>query len=258
MSPNSVLTLSHITFTYPEAPEPLLADVSVTFARGWTAVLGDNGIGKTTLVRIAIGRLHADSGTVSPAPDGLVAGYCPQDTDENPENLNDFANDWSPETLAIRRDLGIGDDWPWRAGTLSGGEAKRLQIACAMALRPDVLVLDEPTNHVDRPTREHIIAALRSFPGIGILVSHDVALIDAVAGSCAFFERDHVRGRNVTPVRRSSAVTASSSASTSVVLPVPFGPLTPIWSCGPTVSIGIMTTCPPALPFPLILSLPSP
>ena len=63
---------------------------------------------------------------------------------------------------------------------------------------------------------------------------------------------------NVTPVRRSSAVTASSSASTSVVLPVPFGPLTPIWSCGPTVSIGIMTTCPPALPFPLILSLPSP
>ena len=63
MSPNSVLTLSHITFTYPEAPEPLLADVSVTFARGWTAVLGDNGIGKTTLVRIAIGRLHADSGT---------------------------------------------------------------------------------------------------------------------------------------------------------------------------------------------------
>lgn len=137
MSPNSVLTLSHITFTYPEAPEPLLADVSVTFARGWTAVLGDNGIGKTTLVRIAIGRLHADSGTISPAPDGLVAGYCPQDTDENPENLNDFANDWSPETLAIRRDLGIGDDWPWRAGTLSGGEAKRLQIACAMALRPD-------------------------------------------------------------------------------------------------------------------------
>ena len=213
MSPNSVLTLSHITFTYPEAPEPLLADVSVTFARGWTAVLGDNGIGKTTLVCIAIGRLHADSGTVSPAPDGLVAGYCPQDTDENPENLNDFANDWSPETLAIRRDLGIGDDWPWRAGTLSGGEAKRLQIACAMALRPDVLVLDEPTNHVDRPTREHIIAALRSFPGIGILVSHDVALIDAVAGSCAFFERDHVRGRNVTVVRTRPGNYSAASAS---------------------------------------------
>lgn len=213
MSPNSVLTLSHITFTYPEAPEPLFADVSVTFARGWTAVLGDNGIGKTTLVRIAIGRLHADSGTVSPAPDGLVAGYCPQDTDEKPENLDDFANDWSPETLAIRRDLGIGDDWPWRAGTLSGGEAKRLQIACAMALRPDVLVLDEPTNHVDRPTREHIIAALRSFPGIGILVSHDVALIDAVAGSCAFFERDHVRGRNVTVVRTRPGNYSAASAS---------------------------------------------
>lgn len=148
-------------------------------------MLGDNGIGKTTLVRIAIGRLHADSGTISPAPDGLVAGYCPQDTDENPENLNDFANDWSPETLAIRRDLGIGDDWPAGRHPV-GRRSQRLQIACAMALRPDVLVLDEPTNHVDRPTREHINAALRSFPGIGILVSHDVALIDAVAGSCAF------------------------------------------------------------------------
>ena len=77
--------------------------------------------------------------------------------------------------MEIRRELGIGDDWPWRPGTLSGGEAKRLQIACALATDPDVLVLDEPTNHVDRPTRERIIAALRSYDGIGILVSHDVA-----------------------------------------------------------------------------------
>ena len=87
------------------------------------------------------------------------------------------------------------------AKTLSGGEAKRLQIACALATDPDVLVLDEPTNHVDRPTRERIIAALRSYDGIGILVSHDVALIDAVASSCALFERDHVRGHNITVVR---------------------------------------------------------
>ena len=103
--------------------------------------------------------------------------------------------------MEIRRELGIGDDWPWRPGTLSDGEAKRLQIACALATDPDVLVLDEPTNHVDRPTRERIIAALRSYDGIGILVSHDVALIDAAASSCALFERDHVRGHNITVVR---------------------------------------------------------
>ncbi|KFI48844.1 ATP-binding cassette domain-containing protein [Bifidobacterium biavatii] len=216
MSPNSVLTLSHITFTYPEAPEPLFENVSATFARGWTAVLGDNGIGKTTLARIALGRLQPDSGSVSPTPGSFVPGYCPQNTDEMPTNLEDFANDWSPETLAIRRDLNIGDDWPWRADTLSGGEAKRLQIACALALRPDVLVLDEPTNHVDAPTRGHIIAALRAFDGIGILVSHDVALIDAVADRCAFFERDHVRGRNVTVIRMRPGNYSAASASAAI------------------------------------------
>lgn len=195
------LTLTNIVFTYPGTSEPLLDGIDVTFARGWTAVLGDNGIGKTTLAKLAIGRLSPDAGRISPTPNRLHTGYCPQNTDETPENLEDFACDWSPQAMEIRRELGIGDDWPWRPGTLSGGEAKRLQIACALATDPDVLVLDEPTNHVDRPTRERIIAALRSYDGIGILVSHDVALIDAVASSCALFERDHVRGRNITVVR---------------------------------------------------------
>ena len=124
--------------------EPLLDGIDVTFARGWTAVLGDNGIGKTTLAKLAIGRLSPDAGRISPTPNRLHTGYCPQNTDETPENLEDFACDWSPQAMEIRRELGIGDDWPWRPGTLSGGEAKRLQIACALATDPDVLVLDEP------------------------------------------------------------------------------------------------------------------
>ena len=175
------------------------------------AVLGDNGIGKTTLAKLAIYRLSPDAGRISPTPNRLHTGYCPQNTDETPENLEDFACDWSPQAMEIRRELGIGDDWPWRLGTLSGGEAKRLQIACALATDPDVLVLDEPTNHVDRrSTRERIIAALRSYDGIGILVSHDVALIDAVASSCALFERDHVRGHNITVVRVRGNYSAAS------------------------------------------------
>ncbi|WP_240541804.1 ATP-binding cassette domain-containing protein [Bifidobacterium simiarum] len=197
----STLTLTHITYTPPEAAEPLFEDVSVTFPRGWTAVLGDNGIGKTTLLRIAMGTLRPDSGSTAPSPATLIIGYCPQNTDERPDNLEDFAADWSPETMRIRRDLDIGDDWPWRYEELSGGEAKRLQIACALATRPDVLMLDEPTNHVDEATNGRIVAALRDFTGIGIVVSHDVGFIDALAERCVFFERDHVRGRNVTAVR---------------------------------------------------------
>ncbi|OZG62339.1 ABC transporter ATP-binding protein [Bifidobacterium lemurum] len=194
------LSLSHISFTYEGAPEPLFDDVSATFPRGWSAILGDNGIGKSTLANIAVGRLTPDQGKVSPSPRGLVVGYCPQRTVETPERLEDFAADWSPEAMTVRETLGIDDEWCYRYDTLSGGEAKRVQVACALAARPDVLVLDEPTNHVDGPTRNSIARVMRTFRGIGIVISHDVALIDATCDRCVCFERRHIRGRNVTQV----------------------------------------------------------
>lgn len=200
MTQPTMLTLSHITYTHPSAPEPLFEDVSVSLPRGWTAVLGDNGIGKSTLARVAAGLLRPDRGVVAPAPAGLAVAYCPQSTDERPGNLDDVAADWSPEAMAVRQALGIDEGWLYRYDTLSGGEAKRVQIACAMAARPDVLVLDEPSNHVDEPTRAAIVAAMRRFRGIGVLISHDVELIDATCGRCVMFERRHVDGRNVSVV----------------------------------------------------------
>ena len=193
-----MLTLSHIGFTYPGAPDPLFEDVSVSFPRGWTAVLGDNGIGKSTLAAIAVGRLAPDSGSVSPNPRNLIIATCPQSTDDVPDNLEDFAADWSPEAMAVRQALDLDDGWLYRYVTLSGGEAKRVQVACALARQPDVLVLDEPTNHVDEPTRSAIAKAMAGFRGIGILISHDVDLIDATCGRCMMFERRHVGHRNVT------------------------------------------------------------
>ena len=193
-----MLTLSHIDFTYPGTPEPLFEDISVSFPQGWTAVLGDNGIGKSTLAAIATGRLTPDAGSVSPAPVRLVIAVCPQLTDEVPDNLEDFAADWSPEALSVRQALRLDDGWLYRYDTLSGGEAKRVQIACALAKRPDLLVLDEPTNHVDEPTRNAIAAAMGGFRGIGVLISHDADLIDATCGRSLIFERRHVGHRNVT------------------------------------------------------------
>lgn len=197
------LSASHISYTYPGAAQPILRDVTVAFSPGWTAVMGDNGIGKSTLMDVLRGKLRPDAGQVTPR-DAVIA-YCPQDVDEEPANLGDVANDWSPETLAIRDALGIGDDWAYRYGTLSGGERKRLQIACALAASPDVLILDEPTNHVDAPTRAAIARAMLAFTNrrggrVGIVVSHDVELVDAVATRCAFFERRHVGHENVTVV----------------------------------------------------------
>ncbi|MCI1902353.1 MAG: ATP-binding cassette domain-containing protein [Bifidobacteriaceae bacterium] len=192
------IALSHVDFTYPNAPEPLLENVDATFTPGWTAVLGDNGIGKTTLIRIALGQLKPDRGTVSPASGEYVTAYCPQETTLEPQNLTEFANDWTAESLAIRDSLGIADDWAWRYTTLSGGEKKRLQVACALAEEADVLVLDEPTNHVDADTRHAIAQATSKFKGIGILISHDAELIDAVAKRCLFFERRHTKAGNRT------------------------------------------------------------
>ena len=68
------------------------------------------------------------------------------------------------------------------------GERKKLQVACALWRRPDVLVLDEPTNHIDHDARERIAALLKRFRGIGILISHDRELLDEVAARCASFE----------------------------------------------------------------------
>lgn len=200
MAHPATLTMTDIGYTYPGAPTPLFEHVNVTFAHGWSAVLGDNGIGKTTLLHILSGDIRPDSGGISPAPSKLVVRYCAQEIDEIPCNITDFASDWSSAAIGIRLALGIEEDWLHRFGTLSGGEAKRVQIACAMAAGPDVLVLDEPSNHIDAGVRGHVIAAMRAFRGIGIVVSHDRALIDAVCNRCVVFERRHIMDGNITVV----------------------------------------------------------
>lgn len=207
------IAVSHVSFTYPTALHPLFEDVSLSFPHGCTAVLGDNGIGKTTFIHLLLGTLTPTAGTISPNPATYLSSYCPQETDEIPATLEAFAADWTPDTLAIRNDLGIGDDWAWRFETLSGGEKKRLQVACALATQPDVLVLDEPTNHVDGPTRTAIATAIQHFKGISILISHDVELIDDVANRCLFFERRHSHGQLRTAlVMRPGNYTEASAA----------------------------------------------
>ncbi|MCI8468300.1 MAG: ABC-F family ATP-binding cassette domain-containing protein [Eggerthellaceae bacterium] len=181
------LRLSSVTYAYPDAAAAVLSDVSVTFPAGWTGVIGDNGCGKTTLALIAAGLIEPDRGGASPR---LVAAYCPQDASEEPPGLADLACDWGPEAVAARRALEIDDEWLWRYATLSGGQRKRVQLACALVARPDVLVVDEPTNDLDAPSREAVARALAGFGGVGILISHDRRLLDDLAQRCLVFEGD--------------------------------------------------------------------
>ncbi|MEE8704998.1 MAG: ATP-binding cassette domain-containing protein [Olsenella sp.] len=180
------LNLSNVHYTYAGSPHEALAGVTVTFPRGWTGVVGDNGCGKSTLARVATGQLSPTSGAVGPR--GLVSSYCEQDADLEPEGLSDFACDYGAEAVSLRARLGIDDSWPWRYAELSCGQRKRLQVAVALWRRPDVLVMDEPTNHLDAPTRTRVLDALRACDGVGILISHDRALLDALVDRCLMFE----------------------------------------------------------------------
>lgn len=183
------LNLTNITYTYEGAATPVFECVSATFPSGWTGVIGDNGCGKSTLALIATGRFVPDAGSVFPR---LFAVYCPQDTSRAPDNLDEFAVDWGREALQLRNLLEIDEAWMWDYGHLSGGQKKRVQIACALCRRPEVLVLDEPTNDLDAPTRELLLRGLKSYKGIGVLISHDRTLLDALVDQCVVFEAGRI------------------------------------------------------------------
>lgn len=177
------LNLSNIRYCYPQAEEPVLRGITAAFPKGWTGIVGDNGCGKTTIAKIACGLIKPDEGSVSPH---LVSAYCAQDATNAPANLEDFAIAYDRLAAHLRQVLDLEDDWPWRYESLSGGQQKRLQVACALWTEPDVLVMDEPTNHVDVTTRQEVFRALEGFGGIGILISHDRALLDELCGQCLF------------------------------------------------------------------------
>ena len=177
-------------FAYETATRPLLADLALGLGPGWTGVVGANGSGKTTLLRLAVGQLEPTAGAIETPGD---ARYCPQRTDDLPAELADLLQSPDPTACRLAGRLELGDDWTARWETLSHGERKRAQIAVALWRAPEVLAIDEPTNHLDRAGREVLAAALGSFRGIGLLVSHDRELLDQLCHQCLFVEPPRVR-----------------------------------------------------------------
>ena len=207
-APARTLALSHITYTYPGAAEPVLRDASAAFPTGWTGVVGDNGCGKSTLARIACRSLPPESGGVT-GPSSCA--YCEQDPSAPPDRMEEFACDYGEAAVRLRAELGIEGDMPWRFSELSFGEQKKLQVAVALWGGADVLVLDEPTNHVDARTRREIIRACASYRGIGIVISHDRELLDALACQCLWFEGAGSTGAARRLVMRAGGYTQGSA-----------------------------------------------
>ncbi|GAA1737048.1 ABC-F family ATP-binding cassette domain-containing protein [Aeromicrobium alkaliterrae] len=198
------VVLDGLTFAWPDGTS-VLADVSGTFGRGRTGLVGANGVGKSTLLRLALGDLTPTSGSIT--VDGSIA------------HLDQFVHRRSGATVAdllgvrtvvdaltaveggstdVAHFDAIGDAWDVHERseadlaalgldtltldrpltTLSGGEIVLAALAGLRREPADVTVLDEPTNNLDRSTRSRVHDLVATWPGALIVVSHDVALLD--------------------------------------------------------------------------------
>ncbi len=167
----------------------LLANASFALERGeHVGLVGPNGSGKTTLLETVLGRHEASGGRVR-LGHGVIPAYFSQhevELDERGSVLDCAQRATGLPRPQAQNLLGRFLFSGWEAHekpvtALSGGERRRLALALVVASGANFLVLDEPTNHLDLESREALEAALDAFPGTVLLVSHDRALLDAVA-----------------------------------------------------------------------------
>lgn len=158
----------------------LFEDLSLLVRYGERLVLtGPNGSGKTSLLRVLLGQLLPDSGAVRLGP-SVRSGYLSQqqegiDLERTPlqEIRAAAALDETAARTYLHRFLFSGDEVHTRSGALSYGQRSRLELATLIVSGVNLLVLDEPLNHLDIPSRERFEEALNSFQGSVLAVSHD-------------------------------------------------------------------------------------
>jgi ATP-binding cassette subfamily F protein 3 len=184
-----VLTLAKVSHSY-DGDALVLLDVNLVVERGQKIVLvGPNGGGKSTLLRIAAGQTQPMEGEVVWA-ERAVPGYYEQHQDEALDPARTVLEEVTASAGGttepqVRNVLGKflfrGDEVFKPVGVLSGGERSRVALAKFLLQPTNVLLLDEPTNHLDRATRESLITSLASYDGTIICATHDQGILDTVA-----------------------------------------------------------------------------
>ncbi|MEE9333512.1 MAG: ABC-F family ATPase [Granulosicoccaceae bacterium] len=154
------------------------------------AVIGENGVGKSTLLRCLLNEMDVDKGEIQWSENAAI-GYCPQDNiaEFNSDiSLFDWMSQWrkaSHNDQIVRATLGqllfSSDDFVKPVKVCSGGEKNRLLFGKLMMTSPNVLILDEPTNHMDMEAIEALNLALDHYEGTIIFVSHDREFVSSLA-----------------------------------------------------------------------------
>ena len=194
---DEVLTIKGLTKSFGE--RTLFSNLSLEVAGGERiALLGDNGSGKTTLLKILLGEEEPDAGKVRMGPTVKV-GYLPQHVHfDHPErNLVDtliYEQDCTAQTARNRLAAFKfrGEDVFKPVSALSGGEQSRLRLCMLMDEKINLLILDEPTHHLDIQSREWIEEAVEEYEGNLLFVSHDRYFIDRFASRIWMLEDGHI------------------------------------------------------------------
>lgn len=195
---NDVMHIRQLEVGYAS---PITQPINIEVTKGdHIAIIGPNGIGKSTLIKTLAGRLPAISGDIVPGTN-LKIGYYDQKQAEFRSNKTILDYVWDqyrhmPEKdirAVLGRFLFTQDDVQKIINDLSGGEKARLQLALLMLERNNVLILDEPTNHLDIDSKEMLEQALHNFAGTLIFVSHDRYFINELANKV--FDMDAQGGR---------------------------------------------------------------
>ncbi|YBV90909.1 ABC-F family ATP-binding cassette domain-containing protein [Bacillus sp. PK9-021] len=191
-SGNEVLNLENVSIGYDEH-KYVVQEANLRIKKGESlALVGPNGVGKSTLLKGIVDKLSFKTGTISFGSNVMVGYYDQEQANltSNKTVLNELWDDYpSKPEKEIRTALGnflfSGDDVLKIVSTLSGGEKARLALSKLMLQKANFLILDEPTNHLDLDSKQVLENALIDYPGTLLFVSHDRYFINRIANKIA-------------------------------------------------------------------------
>ena len=212
-----ILNLSDISFAYPESPE-VLHELNLKFYRGdRLGLIGPNGCGKTTLFHIIMGLLKPTGGTLEifgkkvgkeedfrevrqhigllfqEPDDQLFSPTVLEDVAFGPLNLGKSQKEAKAIGLKKLEQLGLAGFGGRITHLLSGGEKRLVSLAAVLAMEPEVLLLDEPSNGLDDITKSKLMHVLLSLDLSYILISHEMDFLDATTDSICAMKRGQIQ-----------------------------------------------------------------